>query len=62
MQNSDSYLNLLQEKYPVGNCDQFPHRRILKRTLGGKVTYWELTLLRLQIWANSLVRSSLPLL
>ena len=57
MQNSNSYLNALQEKYPVGNCDYFPHQRILKRTLGGKAVYWELTLLRLQIWANTLVRS-----
>lgn len=54
--DSDEYIRKLQEKYPLGNCEHYPHRRVLTRVVGGRTSYLELTLARIQIWANYLVR------
>jgi hypothetical protein len=53
--DANGHLQRLQEEYPIGNNDMYPHFRTLKRTIGGKVLYWELNLLRLRIWSNFLV-------
>ncbi|KAF9470295.1 hypothetical protein BDN70DRAFT_889159 [Pholiota conissans] len=52
--DADGNLARLQEQYPIGNCNLYPDFRILERSIGGRTLYWELTLLRLQIWANAL--------
>jgi hypothetical protein len=53
--DSNEYIRRLQEKYPIGNCEHFPHMRVLTQAVGGRVLYLELTLARIQIWANYLV-------
>lgn len=53
---SDEYIRKLQEKYPLKNCEHYPHMRVLTRVVGSRTTYLELTLARVQIWANYLVR------
>ena len=53
--DSNEYIRKLQEKYPIGNCEHYPHMRVLTQVVGGRVLYWELTLARIQIWANYLV-------
>jgi len=45
-----SELKELQEKYPIGNHPRFPTKRIYAS--GG--LFWELTSLRLQVWANAI--------
>ncbi|KAI6150461.1 hypothetical protein BKA82DRAFT_4352310 [Pisolithus tinctorius] len=47
---SANELKELQDKYPVGNHPRFPNKRIYAS--GG--LFWELTPLRLQIWANAI--------
>ena len=54
--DSNEYIRKLQEKYPVGNCEHYPHMRVLTWVVGGRASYLELTLARIQIWANYLVR------
>jgi hypothetical protein len=54
--DSDEYIRKLQEKYPLGNCEHYPHVRVLTRVVGGRTSYLELNLARVQIWANYLVR------
>jgi hypothetical protein len=53
--DSNEYIRRLQEKYPIGNCEHFPHMRVLTQAVGGRVLYLELTLARIQIWSNYLV-------
>ena len=60
--DASGHLQRLQEEYPIGNNDLYPHFRTLKRIIGGKVLYWELNLLRLRIWSNCLVRVSVDFL
>jgi len=43
-------LQQLEEKYPVGNHLCFPNKRIY----ASDGLYWELTQLRLQVWANAI--------
>jgi len=57
--DASGHLQRLQEEYPIGNNDLYPHFRTLKRIIGGKVLYWELNLLRLWIWSNFLVHLSI---
>ena len=45
----------LQDEYPIENDPLYPHFHTLKHIIGGKVYYWELTLLQLRIWSNYLV-------
>jgi len=52
--DSSGYLKELQEQYPTGNCSLWPDQRTYSRSTGGKVSYWQLNTLRLQIWANAL--------
>lgn len=52
--NSAEYMDELCEKYTIGNCNLFPTSHIYQWLIGKKLHYWDLTLTRLQIWANAL--------
>jgi hypothetical protein len=49
--NATKYIPELEEKYPIGNSPLFPGKRVYEN----KECYWELTYLRLQIWAHAIV-------
>ena len=51
LHRSVQYLQLLEERYPISNNLRFPGKRIYQD--GSR--FWELTGLRLQVWAAAIV-------
>jgi hypothetical protein len=50
--NAAKHIPELEEKYPIDNSPLFPGKRVYEN----KGCYWELTHLRMQIWAHAIVR------
>ncbi|RXW21758.1 hypothetical protein EST38_g4104 [Candolleomyces aberdarensis] len=56
-EGSAGLLAKLHNHHIIGNNPDFPSMHIIERTIGNNKYCWELTPLRLQIWANALARS-----
>jgi hypothetical protein len=57
--NSASHIEQLRQKYPIRNSPLSPDICVYEQSNGplGKVIYWELNNVHLQIWANALVNT-----
>ncbi|RXW20577.1 hypothetical protein EST38_g5275 [Candolleomyces aberdarensis] len=55
-EGSAGHLAKLHNRHIIDNHPDYPNKRILERAVGNNKYRWELTPLRLQIWANALSR------